>query len=240
MTYSWLTVHRVRFASPRNAATEGAPPGPPAAAAWRFGPHAPLGENGLRTGIADVWGGVGFYRSRNEAEAVLSDPGAHLDFLSDTVEDWHALAGVIAHRGEVDWSTEGEPHPALTPLGEDPGGVMAVITSAGYDETKKVSLDRVRDFLKRVDHVVEWYGRLEANKARCLFNAVEAKEGMTFSVWKSDRDMMTTAYRGGLHADYIKRNQKAPMFDHSSFTRLRLLSSLGTWDGLDPRAEAAG
>ena len=116
---------------------------------------------------------------------------------------------------------------------------MAVITSAGYDSAESATPERVRDFLARVDDVIEWYGTLEANKARCLFNAVKAKQGMTFSVWKSDRDMMATAYRGGTHSDYIKRNQETPMFDHSSFTRLRLMESRGTWDGRDPRAEAA-
>ena len=29
------------------------------------------------------------------------------------------------------------------------------------------------------------------------------------------------------------------MFDHSSFTRLRLLANRGTWDGIDPILEAA-
>ena len=206
---------------------------------WRFGPHAPLGEDGLRTGAADVWGGVAFYQSREAAEAVVSDPFAHLSFLGEAVEHWHALAAVIAHRGEVDWSTETEPHPALLPLSEDPGGTMAVITSAGYLRPAKDELDRIKPFLRRVNEVVDWYRTLESNAAAMLFNAVESKQGMTFSIWKSDPGMLASAYKIGKHSEFLKMHQSDPMFDMSSFTRLRLLASSGSWDGVDPRELSA-
>lgn len=239
MPYSWLTIHRARFPEPRNATTDGAPPGPATASAWRFGPHAPIREDGLRTGISDTWGGVGFYETREAAEALIADPAAHLDWLDGTVEHWHALAGVIAHRGEADWSTGSEPHPALAPLGSDPGGVMAVITTAGYNNPGPHELPRIKPFLKKVDAVVTWYRSLDGNAAAMLFNAVEARQGMTFSVWKTDPSMIASAYKAGTHGDYLKMHQKEPMFDVSSFTRLRLLASSGTWDGKDPRQEAA-
>lgn len=239
MTYSWLSVHRVRFAAARDAGTDGAPSGPPGAAAWRFGPHAPLGEDGLRTGISDIWGGTGFYASRADAETVVADPEAALPFLRDAAEHWHALACVIAHRGEVDWSTPTEPHPALAPVDRDPGGVLAVITTAGYVSRDASQRPRIIDFLARVDQVVDHYRTLDANTAAMLFNAVEAKDGMTFSIWKSDPQMIASAYRSGVHPENLARHRETPMFDRSSFTRLRLLASSGTWDGVDPRAAAA-
>jgi hypothetical protein len=237
--YSWLSVHRVRFLQSRSAAIDGVPGAPENAAAWRFGPHAPLGEDGLRTGVSDVWGGVGFYHSQQAAEAVVGDPSAHLNFLGETAENWHALAAVIAHRGDVDWSTETEPHPALTPLGEDPGGTMAVITTAGYLRPAQDEMDRIKPFLRKVNEVVDWYQTLECNAAAMLFNAVESKQGMTFSVWKSDPGMLGSAYRNGKHSEFLKMHQSEPMFDMSSFTRLRLLASSGSWEGRDPRASAA-
>ena len=240
MTYSWLTIHRVTFDEERDANVSGAPNGPELASVWRFGPNAPLGENGLRTGVAQEWGGVGFYHSRKDAEAVVAAPDEHLDFLGDTTEGWHALAGVIAHRGEVDWSKETEPHPTLTPLKSDPGGVMAVITSAGYLSRDASQLDRIRDFLKKVEEVVEFYGTLEANVVRTLFNTVGTKEGMTFSVWNSDKGMIASAYKPGLHSEYMAQHNQSPMFDRSSFTRLRLFASNGSWDGIDPREAATG
>lgn len=170
---------------------------------------------------------------------MVSDPFAHLSFLGETAEHWHALAAVIAHRGEVDWSTETEPHPALLPLGEDPGGTMAVITSAGYLRPAQDELDRIKPFLKRVNEVVDWYRTLESNAAAMLFNAVESKQGMTFSIWKSDPGMLGSAYKSGKHSEFLKMHQSDPMFDMSSFTRLRLLASSGSWDGADPRVLAA-
>ncbi len=42
-----------------------------------------------------------------------------------------------------------------------------------------------------------------------------------------------------LHPVSNDGNHKAtPMFDHSSFTRLRLLASCGKWGGIDPLSEA--
>ena len=181
---------------------------------------------------------MAFYRDRSLAEHVVTDPRAHFSWLDDTVEHWHALACVISHRGKVNWATEDEPHPALTPLETDPGGVIAVITSASYDVIDESQFSRIRAFQEKVDHVLAYYGTLEANVARSLFNFTNAQDGITFSVWTSDAEMMATAYRNGVHAVYLKEHRKIPMFDHSSFTRLRLLDSSGTWDGQDPRRVA--
>jgi hypothetical protein len=238
MGYSWLTVHRVRFPEPRNARTDGAPPGPASAAAWRFGLYSPRGKDGFRTGIAKAWGGLGFYRTRDEAEEVFTEPGAHLPFLSEVDEHWHALAAVIAHRGEVDFSRGDEPHPEFVPLAEDPGGVMAVVTSAGYDDRAAADPDRIRGFIKGVDEVIEGYGAMEANVVATLFSPVGCPDGMTFSVWRGDREMLAAAYRNGVHPKNLKQHQEQSMFDRSSFTRLRLLNSKGTWDGIDPRLKA--
>lgn len=238
MTYSWLTVHRVRFSEPRDLKTSGVPAGPGAAAAWRFGPDAPRGDNGLRTGVSDRWGGVGFFNDRADADDVVDRPEHHLPWLDTAAEHWHAVAGVIAHRGDVDWSSPGGTHPDLSPLADDPGGATAVITSAGYLSRDASQLPRITAFLEKVDHVIDHFGTLEANVARCLFNSPDTGDGMTFSVWRNDRDMLTSAYREGLHPQYLKQSQVEPMFDRSSFTRLRLVASSGTWDGIDPRAKA--
>lgn len=239
MGYSWLTIHRVRFAEPRSAKEHGPPPGPPRAASWRFGPHAPLGPDGLRTGVSREWGGIGFYDSREAAEAVIADPPANLSFLDETDEDWHTLAGVISDRGFRNWATPADPTPELKPLDADPGGRLGVITSAGYEPRPDGSLDpRVKPFLAKINNVVEYYGTLDENLARCLFNAAGWAFGMTFSIWKSDRGMMASAYRSGTHSDYLHEHLGQPMFDYSSFTRVRLLDSAGTWDGVDP-AKAA-
>lgn len=181
---------------------------------------------------------MGFYNTREDAAAVVADPAAHLPFLDQTTEDWHALAVVIAHRGEVNWSTSTEPHPVLKPLEQDPKGVIAVVTTAGFLSRDESQHERIRTFLKKVDAVVEFYGALEENTARSLFNLAGTPEGMTFSVWRSDRGMMAGAYKPGVHSKYLNEHKEYAMFDRSSFTRLRLLDSTGTWNGADPRLAA--
>ena len=234
MAFSWLTVHRVQFLEPRCSRVSGAPAGPEGADAWRFGPHAPIGSDGFRTTESNIWGGVGFYGDRSAAENVISDPHAHLPWLDKTLEAWHALAGVVAYRGEADWSTNSEPNPEVMPLKSDPGGRLAVITSAGYDVPNPKEDPRLPPFLKGIEEVVAHYRNLDENLAATLFNAVEAKQGLTFSVWKSDEGMLASAYKSGLHSKYLRQHQTDPMFDRSSFMRLRLLGSSGSWGGIDP------
>lgn len=236
MGHSWLTIHRVRFKEPHCSRHSGEPSAPENAAAWRFGPHAPLDADGFRTSESDIWGGVGFYDSKEAAQAVVSDPDAFLGWLNETEENWHALAGVIAYRGEADWSTPSEPSPEIEVLSSDPSGRLAVITSAGYDTPNPKDDPRLPNFLKGIEKVVSFYRSLDDNLAAGLFNAVQAKQGLTFSVWKSDRAMMDSAYKSGLHSKYMREHQSEPMFDHSSFMRLRLVDSSGSWDGSDPAA----
>lgn len=234
VSYSWLTAHRARLTHERSPG-DTVVAAPKGAKAWRYGPSAPLGENGLRTGCADLWGGVAFYDDRADAVAALSGP---LPFEDIAEETWHGVLAVIAHRGEVDWSTKDEPHPAPKPLSEDPGGPMVVITSAGFtwmDESRHPAL---KDFLQRVDRVVEHYRSLEGNLGAQLFNANGTPEGMTFSIWKDDAAMLAAAYREGRHPENLSQHRKSPMFDRSSFTRMRLLKNIGTWDGRDPMAAA--
>lgn len=233
-TYSWLTAHRARLEKAVSASDIDIAP-PQGAKAWRYGPDSPLGEDGLRTGRGDVWGGVGFYADRVSAETALNGP---LPFEGVASESWHGVLAVIAHRGEVDWSKADEPHPALKPLEADPGGPMVVITSAGYDWMDESRIPVLKDFLERVGQVVEHYRSLDGNIAAQLFNGNGTPEGMTFSIWKDDASMLSAAYRKGTHPENLGQHRKSPMFDRSSFTRMRLLNSIGTWDGKDPMAEA--
>lgn len=46
--------------------------------------------------------------------------------------------------------------------------------------------------------------------------------------------MIGAAYKSGIHKAQLERHQSSPLFDHSSFTRARILASKGTWDGTDP------
>jgi hypothetical protein len=236
--FGWLTFHRARF-SRAGGPDEIEAAAPATAAAWRAGPDAPFGSDGFRTGVSDIWGGVGFYADRKAAEAALALPDEALPFAGQAEEVWHGLLCVIAHRGELDLSTAQEPHPALAPVASDPGGVMAVFTSAGYDTRDEARHDQIRDFLRKVEEVRAFYGTLEANVVHMVVGPPDTVDGVTFSVWRSDAGMLAAAYKDGTHRKYMDQHKEDPMFDRSSFTRVRLLASRGSWDGADPRAVAA-
>lgn len=233
----WLVFHRVRFTSPLDGL--GKPlPGPKGADAWVFNPASPIGPNGMRTGVADQWGGFGIYASRAAAQEVYDNPADHLPFLGDTTEVFHALVVPITHRGKVNWRGKLMEDSTFTPLTPDPGGPLIVFTSAGYDEGSNPDPERVKNFIRGVDEVVEFYGTLPDNIRRAVFSgsATDA-DGMTASIWRNDAAMLQAAYKPGYHREQIDYQRDHSHFDYSSFTRGRILAHKGTWDGSDPVLE---
>jgi len=61
-------------------------------------------------------------------------------------------------------------------------------------------------------------------------------DGFTFTFWRDDSAMRTFAYRPGVHKEQMDRYKKIHNADRTSFTRLRVLDSVGTWNGTDPLA----
>ena len=71
--HDWITLHRVRFAAPIAAPDRSFPP-VAGASVWRFCPQHVPGPDGLTTLTSEIWGGLGIWDDRAEAEALLSDP----------------------------------------------------------------------------------------------------------------------------------------------------------------------
>ena len=233
--HDWILLHRVRLASPVDG--NGRPfPGPAKAEVWRFYPASASGPNGMRTNISDEWGGFGLYRSRADAEDVLENPGAHLQFLKDSVEAFHALIVPYAHRGVVNWRGEVRENDTLAVAPSDPGGPLVVLTSAGFDNPGPDDMPRIADFIRRVDAVQDFYATLPGNIRRAVFSgaAVDGHDGITVSLWRDDAAMIKAAYKPGGHRPEMDHQREAGLFDRSSFTRTRILACKGTWDGSDP------
>ncbi|CAN5852759.1 hypothetical protein BH24BAC1_BH24BAC1_25860 [soil metagenome] len=62
----------------------------------------------------------------------------------------------------------------------------------------------------------------------------------TFSIWKSARHMHAYAYQNQEHREVIKKNREGNWYKEELFTRFRVLSSSGTWKGVDPLQRLAG
>ena len=233
--YSWVTMHLAHMG--RNVPTADTSfAGPATAAVWRYAYDAPIDANGMRAGEAEIWGGLGFYEDRSGAEAALLADEQDLPFAGSATESWHGMMAVIAHRGYLDFARDDGVRPLPAPLSEDPGGVLAVITSAGYVSEDESQQARIAEFSAQNEKVRAFYSSLESNILRHPFTVCGVRDGMTFSIWRSDTEMLRSAYKDGAHRAMMDIHKARSMFDHSSFTRLRLLANRGTWYGVDPLA----
>lgn len=238
--HDWLVLHHVRFGSAVDGA--GRPfPAPKGAEAWRFYPAALSGPNGLRTATSDEWGGFGLYTTREAAEDVYANPEAHLPFLGQAVEAFHALVVPFAHRGEVNWRGEVRANSTFATCPKDPGGPLVVITSAGYTNPGPEDLPRIMKFSLAIDDVLAYYGTLPGNIRRQSFTAhmVDGGDGMTISLWRDDAAMMAAAYKPGIHRTELDYQRDHGHFDRSSSSRGRIVAHKGAWGGSDPVLQMA-
>ena len=239
--HDWLTLHRVRFSEVIDGRGNPMPP-PTNAEFFRFSPESPIQGDGLRGSEGDTWGGFALYKSKEDAEAVFNDPQAHLPFLDRAVEAWHALVVPYAHRGGVQWRDTLEQDSAITVAPSDPKGPLIVLTTAGYTDPGPEDVGRIKEFNTGIDKVLEYYGTLPGNLRHALFSggAVDGREGCTMTLWRDDMTMMGAAYKSGGHKEQLDQHNRAAMFDHSSFTRGRVMASKGTWAGNNPIDEISG
>jgi hypothetical protein len=121
--------------------------------------------------------------------------------------------------------------------GEDSGGSLVVITTAGYDMNPGPDIARVIDFRRNVDQVRDAMRVADGNVAVQVFTPhTYGDDGFTTSIWRNEGAMFAAAYRAGEHRARVERHKGVPMADRTSFTRFRALRTVGTWGGTDPCA----
>jgi hypothetical protein len=234
--HQWVSFHRVRFPSAISA-FERKFSAPLLHECWRFCPSLRLRADDLPTFISDTWGGLGIYDDRSAAEAMVSAAQHHLPFLSETVEQWHALLLPFAHRGAVDWRGTVQEGAAIRVASENPEGSLLVLTTAGFNSRRPDQRPRFARFNRGVQDVIKFYGGVEGILRRDVFvGEFDRRDGFTVSLWRDDKAMMKGAYHEGRHRMLMDQSRDGSLFDRSSFTRTRLISSVGSWDG-DPISE---
>lgn len=235
----WITLHRIRFAN-SVAALKRQFPVVASADCWRFCPEHTMGDNNLPTWDAPVWAALGIWNTREEAKQVLAEPTRFMPDWSEAEEMWHALALPVQHRGQVKWRSAVETDQAIAPSEDDPGGPLAVLTSASFDDpTNPDELPRISRFAVKVSEAIEFLSQQPGNLRSGVFNGgYDGREGFTLTLWNSDDDMLKAAYHSGHHRKLMDESRDGSTFDRSSFTRLRIIHSQGSWSG-DPWASAA-
>lgn len=232
--HDWITLHRLKFpvsisAQDQNFENLANPK------YWRFCPELSLGAEGLPLWDSDTWCGLAVHNTQAEAEAVFNAPEDYLPCLSAAAEQWHALAIPVTHRGSVNFGDQVEENSAIRAVSEDPKGPLMVLTTAGYvARDDDANIPRIKHFMKGVEEVIDFFGEQDGNLRRGVFSGgFDQKEGFTVSLWRDDDAMMKTAYWQGVHRKLMDESRDGAMFDRSSFTRARIISSSGDWEG-DP------
>lgn len=234
MKCRWATLHWLRFSEIRTPESLNFSVQPRGAASWKIGPDGPIGPNGYRL-PSNIWCAVGLYESLMTADVAMDTTFEYLPFLPQAEQAWHALLQPIAHRGECNHLDRERPGEMFHVEGEDPGGPLIVITTAGYNMGPDLNLERVIDFRQNVDQVRDWMMTAEGNVANQVFTPYTfGDDGFTTSVWRDDAAMFAAAYRRGAHRERVDRHKVEVMADRTSFTRFRALRTLGSWAGDDP------
>jgi hypothetical protein len=229
--HQWISLHRVRFPSAISA-LERKFSAPSLPECWRFCPSLLVGEDDLPTYKSDIWGGLGIYDDRSAAEAMVSAAEQHLPFLSETVEQWHALLLPFAHRGAVNWRGTVQDGVAIRTASEKPEGPLAVITSAGFNSLGRDQYPRFARFNRGIQDVIKFYGQAAGNLRRDVFaGEFDRRDSFTVTLWRDDKAMLHAAYHEGSHRTLMDQSRDGSFFDRSSFTRARLIASSGSWDG---------
>lgn len=238
-----VSVHLSRFAVPlvRDELGDLAEP-PEGTTSWRAFVDVRLGDDVLAERRGEVWAVVGLHSGAESADASVRS-GALFRSAGEPEEAWHGSFDPISHRGAVNWLAPGDPGPIIEPGPDSRGGPLAVITTAGYELVADFDLTRAQDFAYHVDQVRPVLRDSPGNVTALTFASGGAFDGVdapTFTVWRDTDAIRDAAHRPGLHKTQMDRYKEINNVDRTSFTRLRLRTSTGTWDGLDPFDQAAG
>ena len=161
-------------------------------------------------------------------------PIAATPWLSKTTAAWHCLAVPLEHRGEVYLRGTVENGSAIRPAATDLGGPLAIITSAGFAVVNAETVPRILKFLASLVDDVDRFRTMPANlRASAFQGRSEGRDGIIFTLWKSNEAMQQAAYHPGRHRAHIDDDHAGLLTDRTSFTRLRVLKSQGDREG-DP------
>ncbi len=169
------------------------------------------------------------WRDRDARDEFFSDFAAPEPFLGPAHESWSvALDTVRVVNGEwLGWRPDTE---GVEPLARDEP--LAVIT---YGQIRPRYVPAFMwNNRKAVRQVVRQPGLIER-----VGLGSGVRLASTFSLWRSQGDVVRYAYGPGDHNPIQRRSLDAPWGTNYFFARFRPVASRGEWNGRDPLAEAA-
>ena len=189
--------------------------------------------------MGQIWCGIRLYQHQAAAEAALRKIDALMPVVTEAEESWHAVAMPIHHHGQTNWLDGAIDNLFTThsdPLSNGDDAPLMVMTTAGFHSDQTI-IQRVSDFIDNLADVREsMHAQPGLRTQQAAFNVAgrnPIEDGITLSIWDNEALMKRFAYRPGRHRQQIERFKRENLQDRSSFTRFRMLESIGSWYGRD-------
>lgn len=172
-----------------------------------------------RYGLLAVW------ESAAAADRFMSGSPLMQEYRRRSAECWSVWLTPYDSRGA--W---GGSNPFL-PLGTRTGnGPVAVLTRAS------IRPSRLRAFWRAVPSTTPGLDRAAGLLASVGTGEWPFVRPATFSVWRSEADLIGYAYGDAAHGEVIRRRAAEGWYSEELFARFAPIRSEGTWKGLDPLA----
>src|SRR4051812_41823054 len=183
---------------------------------------------------------LGLHEDAASAQRFLADRVAWLD---EAQEVWSGILEPFRHHGAANYLDPANPAPlfdSMAPADLVDGRVVA-LTTVGWNVGEGLDMDRVREFgagVRAVRASMTGVPGLQSQQS-FFFPGVLECDPLTLTFWRDEASIRAFAYGQGSHRRQLDRHRTEGLAARTSFTRFRILSSVGTWYGEDLAARIA-
>lgn len=182
---------------------------------------------------------LGLHATVEAAQAFVAERGKIAPWLSEARELYEAVLEPYRHKGEVNFLNREKPGLLFESLGEAVGSEepFVAITSVGWNLGPGLDMDKVREFSNGVSAVrmsMTGMAGLHSQQTFGLSKGLE-NDPVTVTFWKDDAAVRQFAYGPAVHKLQMDKYRMHDLADRTSFTRCRVMESVGTWYGRDPQ-----
>lgn len=179
----------------------------------------------------------GLHASLNSAVELFDRQSEAVPWWADATENWKGVLRPIRHLGEANFLDR--EHPAALfdcPTDPAPSEPFVVLTTAGFEMADPTWLDRAKAFGTLVGAVRIAMTGLPGlhSQQSFFFGGGLERDGLTVTFWKDFAATRDFAYGPGIHRDSLMKQREGSLAHRTSFTRLLVERSEGTWHGSDP------
>jgi heme-degrading monooxygenase HmoA len=183
---------------------------------------------------------LGLHEDAASAQRFLADRVAWLD---EAQEVWSGILEPFRHHGAANYLNRADPallFESMMPADLADGPVVALTTS-GWNVGEGLDMNRVREFGAGVLAVRASMTGVPGLRSQqsFFFPGVLECDPITVTFWRDEASIRAFAYGQGSHRRQLDRHRAEGLADRTSFTRFHVLSSAGTWYGVDPAARTA-